>query len=583
MNIIKRFFLVAALLVLMTPAFSQNTKLPFTKGINLLKWFEIWEEWNKDELPALNKYDEDDFACLKDMGVDIIRVPIHFDILMEPHYTGKIYDAVLEKLDQVCDWAEKYQIYLVIDNHSFNSTAQYNNPPSIQDYQKSMEAVWSQLAPRYKDRSEYIIYEIMNEPMGQQEYLDNWVKVQQDMIKFIRSYDPIHTIVVASAYWSSIDELVKMKPYKDSNLIYTIHFYEPLLFSHQGTDWMAGAEDFADVRIPFPYDKSKLPKYKGETVTWSQLKKEASKLDGWLKDALNTYPKEGTEKFVKDRIKKVADWAKKNKVCVWAGEMGVMDTADRADRLAWLKMVRATFEEYNIPYCVWGIDDGCGFLKSESAQRFPEDIDQEVLEAEGFTMPDQAALAKASRSLNDFPQKPYVVYDGGVFGKKTTVDIVNCVRAAQDETQGYCLKVPHVSQTTLLCKFTLPQIIASKVSELHDSLAISFSVKFTDKSQSFNLFLQDTDEGEANLPWKKGYTLKATDYRLNEWVKVTIPLSAFKNSWDTWSDKEGKMYNVDGKFEWSRFEKLYFDFEDWDNSKQGDIYIDDIVIFSPDN
>ena len=84
----------------------------------MLTFFESWQAGN---LPDLNKYDETDFAMLKSMGVDIIRLPIHFANLMEPVNTGKVYDIVFEKLDQVCDWAEKYQIYLVIDNHSFNS------------------------------------------------------------------------------------------------------------------------------------------------------------------------------------------------------------------------------------------------------------------------------------------------------------------------------------------------------------------------------------------------------------------------------------------------------------------------------
>ena len=579
MNISKKTLFAAALLFLFTSVFAQNTSLPFSKGINLLKWFEVWEDWDKDELPDLNKYDKDDFACLKDMGVDIIRVPIHFDLLMEPHYTGKILDVVLEKLDQVCDWAEEYQIYLVIDNHSFNSTALYYNPPSITEYQKSIEAVWTQLAQRYKNRSEYIIYEIVNEPNGQQEYMDNWIRVQQEIINLIRSYDPEHTIVVSSPYWTGLDELLEMKPYKDPNLLYTIHFYEPLLFTHQGSNWMAGAEDFADIRIPFPYDKSRLPKYKGQTMSWNQLKKQAAKLNGsWMKDAIHTYPIEGSEKYVKARIKKVADWAKKNKVRVFAGETGALETAERTDRIAWLNMVRAAFEENNMPYCVWGIDGGSGFLKSDSGQKFPEDIDQEILEAEGFTMPDQAALAKASRTLNEFPQKPYVVYDG-VVGKKTVIDIVNCRQAVWDEDkQSHCMQIPHVSSQSLLCKFILPEIIASKVTEYHDSLTLSFSVKFTDKSQSFNIFLQDTDEGEANLPWKKGYTVRAADYPLNKWVNISLPLSAFENSWGTWSDKEGKNYNQEGKFEWSRFQKLYFDFEDWDDTKRGDIFVDDICI-----
>ena len=223
----------------------------------------FFESWRAGDLPNLNKYDETDFALLKSMGAEIIRLPIHFENFMEPAYTGKVYDIVFEKLDQVCDWAEKYQIYLVIDDHSYNGENWANNPPPIKDYKKHLEAVWSQVAERYKDRSEYIIYEIANEPMGNQEFNSKWVKVQQEIIDVIRTYDTKHTIVVSGADFSSIDALVKMKPYKDPNLIYTFHFYEPFVFTHQSATWV-GAE-FIDLEgVPFQYDRKRFPKLRGQ-------------------------------------------------------------------------------------------------------------------------------------------------------------------------------------------------------------------------------------------------------------------------------------------------------------------------------
>ncbi len=158
----------------------------------------FFETWNKGELPNLNKHYEADFACLKSMGVEAIRLPIHFELLMEPYDTGTIYDFVLEKLDQVCDWAERNQIYLIIDNHNnhtFDPFGQwtYTNNDFIL-LQKHLESVWSQIALRYKDRSDYIIYEIMNEPNGGN--AGKWYKIQQETVKLIRSYDSKHSIVV---------------------------------------------------------------------------------------------------------------------------------------------------------------------------------------------------------------------------------------------------------------------------------------------------------------------------------------------------------------------------------------------------
>lgn len=57
----KKRILILTALILSGFVFAQNN-LPFTKGINMLTFFETW---NKGELPNLNKHDEADFACLK--------------------------------------------------------------------------------------------------------------------------------------------------------------------------------------------------------------------------------------------------------------------------------------------------------------------------------------------------------------------------------------------------------------------------------------------------------------------------------------------------------------------------------------
>ena len=106
-------------------------------------------------LPTINKYDEADFICLKSMGVDVIRLPCNFDIYSEkPLGIGKIDEDYLKKLDEICDWAEKNQIYLIIDNH--NNKTYDKKTYSASDFtnlQKHLESVWSQIAPRYADRS----------------------------------------------------------------------------------------------------------------------------------------------------------------------------------------------------------------------------------------------------------------------------------------------------------------------------------------------------------------------------------------------------------------------------------------------
>ncbi len=83
-------------------------------------------------------------------------------------------------------------------------------------------------------------------------------------------------------------------------------------------------------------------------------------------------------------------------------------------------------------------------------------------------------------------------------------------------------------------------------------------------------------KSEGFLPWNLGFTIRASDYRVGEWVTVEIPLSNFKES-GVWSSKENKWLDPRVEFDWNRFKTLHFDFDDWENRNTGDIYLDDIV------
>ena len=95
----------------------------------------------------------------------------------------------------------------------------------------------------------------------------------------------------------------------------------------------------------------------------------------------------------------------------------------------------------------------------------------------------------------------------------------------------------------------------------------------------FKFYLVDSDGGEAQLPWRKIFVVKASDYKVGEWTTIEIPISQFTDSRGTWTDKNGgKWFDLPCQFDWSRFEGLWFEFGDESGKMTGDIYIDDIVI-----
>lgn len=561
-----RKFIISTLLCLFTAsAFCKNAQvstLPFNKGVNLLEWFQTYRD---NSLPDLNKYDEEDFACFKSMGIDVVRLTCGFeDVTDKPYGTGKIYEAVLEKLDQVCDWAEKYQIYLIIDNHNNHTVNVEGNESNYTLLRDHLSAIWLQLALRYKDRGEYIIYEIMNEPFCPNE--KEWYKLQQDIINLIRTYDKKHSIVVSATDFSGIDSLSKFKPYKDSNLIYTFHFYEPMIFTHQGATWIGdGFEETSG--IPFPYNQSRMPELS-----------ESAKANPWLLGMYNDYSQIGTENYINTRIKKAADWAKKNKAKILCGEIGDKVWTDPVDRLAWIRTTVSALNNYGIPYCTWGIDGSDGLLNGATGTEvFPDDIDKDALEAYGFTMPDEAIAAKCNASVKQFPQKPFLFYDGFA-GKCVSMGTYGSVRSeTSSDSHKECMAVSLPGANGNNCRFSIAKTLWNEVNKNKNALSISFSVKFTNANQFFSIGIVDNDEGEPALPWAVEYGLRASDYKLNEWINIEIPLSKLYEA-GAWSSITQKWYSPEGKFDWTRVDELRIVFNDYENAMSGDIYIDDLMI-----
>jgi endoglucanase len=81
-------------------------KAPFSKGVNFSAWFEAP---GAQKIP-FTKYAEKDFADVKSLGADVIRLPIRMHSMTHgaPDY---ILDPLLIKfLDIAVDWAEQHQL-----------------------------------------------------------------------------------------------------------------------------------------------------------------------------------------------------------------------------------------------------------------------------------------------------------------------------------------------------------------------------------------------------------------------------------------------------------------------------------------
>ena len=253
-------------LVLVSLALAQ----PFARGVNLAGWFQ---SANAKSI-QFGKFSKQDFINLKSLGCDVIRLPISMHSMTNGYPNYKVDPILFYFLDRVVDWAEELKISLILDNHSFDPKVK--TKPEIENI---LIPVWKQFAAKFKDRSNLVFYEILNEPHGIEDQI--WNNVQQRVIDEIRKIDSVHTIIVGPADWNNYKNLHLMPEFADENLIYTFHFYEPFLFTHQGANWTnPSLQDLKN--IPFPYEKKSL------------LSVPPSLKNTWVENRLKNYSIDGT-------------------------------------------------------------------------------------------------------------------------------------------------------------------------------------------------------------------------------------------------------------------------------------------------
>ncbi len=196
-------------------SYDGDLDTPFSRGVNFSSWLEnASPEW----IDTL-RYTEKDFIDAKNMGIQIIRLPVNFHKFAgnAPEYT--LDAGFMRFLDIVIGWAQKHELYLVLDNHSWSPSE-----PTPADIDDVLIPVWEQVASRYKSKGNFLLFEILNEPWDNSGYgltSELWMDIQRRAVEAIRAIDTRRVLVVCGIN-DGIDELEKIPDYGD-------HVYVSLL------------------------------------------------------------------------------------------------------------------------------------------------------------------------------------------------------------------------------------------------------------------------------------------------------------------------------------------------------------------
>ncbi|MEN9307780.1 MAG: hypothetical protein RL173_1712 [Fibrobacterota bacterium] len=282
------------------------------KGLNLGNLLEAPSEgaWGVN----LMRTDLDAIAAKKFQHV---RAPIRWDglgddtdhtfqrALRTPPYT--VDPRFFARVDSMVAWTRRNHLMLVLNDHHHDSLFQ-----NFEHEAPRFLAIWDQIAAHFKDLpTDSVAFEILNEPNGQVT-AERWNRLVESAIKLVRKTNPDRPVVVGTTDWGGPGGLAALTLPVDSNLILTVHDYDPKGFVYQGASWIEPVMPVG--------------------VKWGGY---------WdLKQAI-----EGADA--------IAAYAKERDLPVYIGEFGTTYKSDKVSRGAWAATKARLFEERGFSWAWW--------------------------------------------------------------------------------------------------------------------------------------------------------------------------------------------------------------------------------------
>ena len=525
---------------------SAQPPMPFTKGVNLTNWFQV----NEVGQIQINKYTKKDFEQLKSLGCDVIRLPIHLHSHTSGQPNFEVNPLLFEFLDEIVTWAEDLNMHIILDNHTFDPSG--FTPLTID---LPLLKIWPQIAQHFNGKYKNIYFEILNEPNGITDAV--WNQIQGKVVTAIRQVNKEHTIIVGPANWNNYQNLKSMPVYEDKNLIYTFHFYEPFLFTHQGASWttpsMSSLKD-----VPFPYQKSKMPGFP------NQLK------GTWVESAFNDYGRIGHIDYVKEQLSIAVKFAKERNVPIFCGEFGVFASASpEVDRTFWYEYIRKELESQKISWTIWDYHGSFGLFENGTNGLFDFDLNIPLLKALGLNVPPQSNYEKKPLDSEKWLYRERLSTE--LKESSYGAGLINYYSKDNSFAGKYAISWKNPKQYDAIGWEFHPEVDASLM--VQQNFVLSFYVKGNIIGKSIDVRFLDSKTGPGDRPWRITYRLDDKIVKWdNSWQLIQIPLSKFKEqgAWD-----ENKWHNPEGKFDWTSVNRIEFVAESSD-LLSGILYFDEI-------
>ena len=323
-----------------------------------------------------------DLARLRAAGLDFLRLPLDPGPFLSaaPAERARLLGEVTAAVESAlaCDLCVVVNVQANGGTHYWNPDTLYGGPaaPQFAAYRGLVAEIAGLLEGMNPER---LALEPVNEP-PQDCGAPEWSALQDDLLTAARRAAPRLTLVATGACGSMASGLTALDPAplaRFAPLLFTFHFYEPYLFSHQGAPWLrepvyralnavpwpasAGSLDrtLAAVRARMAADPTLSPQAKAEAYALTQAK------------MAEYFAAQPDRRYLAHHLSAVGAWARAHGIAprlILLGEFGAVRTDATHvaslpdDRARYVRDVREAAEAEGFPWAFWNLFDSMGMM-----------------------------------------------------------------------------------------------------------------------------------------------------------------------------------------------------------------------------
>jgi endoglucanase len=193
---------------------------------------------------------------LKASGFNTLRIPVAWSNLMGPDYT--INKDLMARVKEVAQYALDDDMYVIINIH-WDGGWLSNFPTDYDGCMKKYKAVWGQIAEQFKDYSDHVIFESLNE---ESDYRTLWNPYTNNPGHKDKAYEVLNSVnqaftdlvrasggkngqryLLIAGYTTDIqktvDPLFKMPRDPAAHSLVSVHYYSPSTYTllEKDADW----------------------------------------------------------------------------------------------------------------------------------------------------------------------------------------------------------------------------------------------------------------------------------------------------------------------------------------------------------